>query len=48
MKGHIRSSIYLMKVAHALVKMKGVTNYSKNPSLVLKIVFHALVDSIGI
>ena len=48
MKGHRRSSIYLMKVAGALVKPKGMTNHSTNPSLVLKSVFHTSVDSIGI
>ena len=48
MKGHRRSSIYLMKVAGALVKPKDMTNHSKNPSLDLKAVFHTSVDSIGI
>ena len=41
MKGHRRSSLYLMKVAGALVKLKGMTNHSNNPSLVLKAIFHA-------
>ena len=48
MKGHIRSSIYLIKVVVALVKMKGMNNHSNNPSLVLKSIFHTLVDAIGI
>ena len=48
MKGSIRSYIYLMKVAGALVKLKGMTNHSNNPSLVLKVVLHTSVDSIGI
>ena len=48
MKGHRRSSIYLMKVAGALVKPKGMTNHSNNHSLVLKVVFHTSMDSIGI
>ena len=48
MKGHRSSSIYLMKVAGALVKPKGVTNHSNNPSLVFKVIFHTSVDSIGI
>ena len=47
-KGHRRSSIYLMKVAGALVKMKGMNNHSNNPSLVLKVTFHTSMDSIGI
>ena len=47
-KGHRRSSIYLMKVAGALVKPKGMTNHSNNPSLVLKFIFHTSVDSIEI
>ena len=48
MKGHRRSSIYRMKVVGALVKPKGMTNHSNNPSLVLKVVFHTSMDSIGI
>ena len=48
MKGRRRSSIYLMKVAGALVKPEGMTNHSNNPSLVLKVVFHTSMDSIGI
>ena len=48
MKAHRRSSIYLMKVAGALVKLKGMTNHSNNPSLVLKVVFYTSVDLIGI
>ena len=48
MKGRRRSSIYLMKVAGALVKPKGMTNPSNNPSLVFKVVFHTSVYSIGI
>ena len=45
-KGHKRSSIYLMKVAGALVKLKGINNHSNNPSLVLKFVFHTSMDTI--
>ena len=48
MKGRRRSSIYLMKVAGALVKPKGMTNHSNNPSLVLKAIYHTMVDSIRI
>ena len=48
MKGRRRSSIYLMKVAGALVKPKGMTNHSNDPSLVLKVVSHTSMDSIGI
>ena len=48
MKIHRRSSIYLMKVADALVKLKFMTNHSNNPSLVLKVIFHTSLDSIGI
>ena len=48
MKGHRRSSIYLMKVAGALVKPKGMTNHSNNPYMVLKFVFHTSMDSIEI
>ena len=47
-KGNIRSSIYLVKVASALVKLKGMTNHSNKPSLVLKALFHTSMDSIGI
>ena len=46
MKGRRRSSIYLMKVAGALVKLKGTTNHSNNPLIVLKDVFHTSVDLI--
>ena len=48
MKGFRRSSINLMKVESAMVKPKGMTNHSNNPSLLLKVVFHTSVDSIGI
>ena len=48
MKGHRRSSIYLMKVVGELVKPKGMTYHSNNPSLVLKVVLHTLVDTIGV
>ena len=48
MKGRRSSSIYLMKVAGALVKPKGMINHSNNPYLVLKVIFHTSVDSIGI
>ena len=48
MNGRRRSYIYLMKVAGALVKPKGMTNHSNNIFLVLKAVFHTSVDSIGI
>ena len=40
MKGRRRSAIYLIKVAGALVEMKGMNNNLNNPSLVLKVVFH--------
>ena len=43
-----RSSIYLMNVVGALVKPKCMTNNSNNPSLVLKSIFHILVESIGL
>ena len=48
MKGHRRSSIYIMKVAGALVKMKGMIDHSTNPCLVLKDIFHTPMDSIEI
>ena len=48
MKGQRRLSIYLMKVAGAFIEMKGITNHSNNASLVLKVVFHISMDSIGI
>ena len=48
MKGHRRSSIYLMKVAGALVNLKDMTIHSNNPSFVLKTIFHTPVESIGI
>ena len=47
-KGRRSSSIYLMKVSGAFVKPKGMTNHSNSPSLVLKVVFHTSMDSIGI
>ena len=46
--GRRMSSIYLMKVSCALVKLKGMSNHSKNSFLVLKDVFRTSVDSIGI
>ena len=45
--GHKMSSISLMKVVGAFVNLKGITNHSKRPSLVLKVVFHTSEGSIG-
>jgi hypothetical protein len=46
-KGLNTSSIKLIKGAGAFVKLKGMTNYSKRPSLDLKDVFHTSVGSMG-
>jgi hypothetical protein len=46
-KGLNTSSINLMKVVGAFVKIKGMTSHSKRPSLDLKVVFHTSVGSMG-
>jgi hypothetical protein len=46
-KGLNTSSINLIKVVGAFVKPKGMTIYSKRPSLDLNVVFHTSVGSMG-
>jgi hypothetical protein len=46
-KGLNTSSINLMKLVGAFVKPKGMTIHLKRPSLDLKVVFHASIDSMG-
>jgi hypothetical protein len=46
-KGLNTSSINLMKVVGAFVKIKGMTKHSKRPSLDLKSIFHTSVGSMG-
>jgi hypothetical protein len=46
-KGLNTSSINLMKVVGAFVRLEGMTNHLKRPYLYLKVVFHTLVSSMG-